>query len=98
MLFNGDLRPGVRPEEAKDRLAHLFQVDYGTLEDLFQGGGVCVVREGLNRAMAERYLAAFEAAGALCRLEACPRRSRPYRWFWSVRRFVIWAAPPGRRV
>ena len=71
MLFNGDLAPGVRPEEAKDRLAHLLQVDDETLEGLFLGvTGVCVVKEGLDRAMAERYVAAFEAAGALCRLEA----------------------------
>jgi hypothetical protein len=73
VLFSGDLKPGVRPEDAKDRLAHLFQMDYGTLEDLFLGGaGVCVVKRGLDRAMAERYVAAFDAAGALCRVEADP--------------------------
>ncbi len=92
VLFNGDLGPGVRPEDAKRRLAHLFQVDNGTLEDLFLGqAGVCVVKQALDPGMAERYLAAFEAAGALCRLEACPRRLAPHRGFRFVRRFVIWA-------
>jgi len=58
VLFNGDLTPGVRPEEAKDRLAHLLQVGDETLEDLFLGvTGVCVVKEGLGGAMADRYLA-----------------------------------------
>jgi hypothetical protein len=75
VLFSGDLKPGARPEDAKDRLTRLFQVDYGTLEDLFQGGaGGCVVKQGLDRAMAERYVAALDAAGALCRVEADPSR------------------------
>jgi hypothetical protein len=71
VLFNGDLKPGVRPEDVKDQLAHLLQVGGGTLEELLLGGvGLCVVKKGLDRAMAERYVAAFEAAGALCRVEA----------------------------
>ncbi len=76
VLFKGDLKPGVRAEDAKDRLAHLLQVDDATLEDLLWGGAeVCVVKHGLDRAMAERYVAAFEAAGALCRVEAdSPRK------------------------
>ncbi len=76
MLFKGDLKPGVRAVDAKGRLAHLLQVDDATLEDLLWGGAeVCVVKHGLDRAMAERYVAAFEAAGALCRVEAdSPRK------------------------
>ncbi len=70
VLFAGDLRPGVRIEDAKARLARLLQVDAAALEDLLSGGGkVWVVRQ-LDRAMADRYAAAFEAAGALCRIEA----------------------------
>ncbi len=71
MLFTGDLRPGVRAEDAKARLARLLQVDVATLEGVLGSKGeLCVVKQGLDRAMADRYVAAFEAAGALCRVEA----------------------------
>ena len=41
VLFTGDLKPGVRAEDAKARLARLLQVDTTALEDLFSGGERC---------------------------------------------------------
>ncbi len=71
LLFTGELKPGVHPEDAMERLARLLQLDDATLEGVLRAGGeLWVIKQGLDQAMANRYVAALEAAGARCRVEA----------------------------
>lgn len=62
-----DLGP---PEYGRDRLANLLQVGDKTLDDLLWGGAEPgVVKQGLDWAMVERGVIAFDGEGALRRVE-----------------------------
>jgi hypothetical protein len=65
-----DLGPWVPPEYGRDRLAQLLQVRDTTLGDLLWGKAEApVTKHGLDWAMVERDVTAFDAGGALSRVE-----------------------------
>lgn len=67
IFFRGDIVPGCRLEEVRDRLRQLFQVDDARLNALFSGRPT-VIRRDLSAADAERYRATLHTAGALVEL------------------------------
>lgn len=73
VVFAGQLREGVRPEEARANLARLLRIeDPARLDRLFSGKPV-VIKKGLDADQARRYEAALRQAGVVCEL----RRAAP---------------------
>ena len=69
VVFHGQVRADVAPEQARARIGQLFQVGDRQLEMLFSGRRI-VIKQGLDQAAAEKYRQAIERAGALC--DICP--------------------------
>jgi hypothetical protein len=67
-VFDGKIKAGIPLATVKAQLAQLFRVEESKLDILFRGGLV-VVKGGTDRETAEKYLAAFDRAGAVCRIE-----------------------------
>lgn len=67
VFFRGDIAPGQRLNEVRDRLRHLFQIDDARLNTLFSGRPMAIRRD-LGVDEAERYRAALREAGALVEL------------------------------
>lgn len=63
IFFRGDIVPGRRLDEVRDRLRQLFQIEDARLNALFSGRPT-VIRRDLSAADAERYRAALHDAGA----------------------------------
>ncbi|MDJ0666239.1 MAG: DUF1189 family protein [Desulfobacterales bacterium] len=79
LIFEGRVQPGHDPETVKQNLADLFGVAVAEVETLFSGDPV-VLKEGLDADTARRDQEAFEATGAVCRMEVqSPAAGR--RWF-----------------
>jgi hypothetical protein len=79
LIFEGRLQPGFDPETVKQNLAALFGVPVAEVETLFTGDPV-VLKEGLDADTARQDQEAFEATGAVCRMEA-QAPATPRRWF-----------------
>lgn len=77
LIFEGRIQPGHDPETVKQNLATLFGVAASEVETLFSGAPV-VLQEGLDAETARQDQEAFEATGAVCRMEA---QASPRRWF-----------------
>lgn len=69
IMFEGQVRPGVSPDEARLNLARLFKSEPAAVERLFSGDPVALKR-GVQYAEAERYLNALHDAGVEARIEA----------------------------
>lgn len=65
VVFHGQVRADVAPEQARARIGQLFQVGDRQLEMLFSGRRI-VIKQGLDEAAAQKYRQAIERAGALC--------------------------------
>lgn len=65
IVFQGQVRDGVTPEQARARVGQLFQVGEEQLTLLFSGRRV-VIKQGLDEAAADKYRQAIERAGAVC--------------------------------
>ncbi|SDS64236.1 hypothetical protein SAMN05216198_2413 [Halopseudomonas litoralis] len=65
VVFHGQVRADVAPEQARARIGQLFQVADRQLDMLFSGRRI-VIKQGLDQAAAEKYRQAIERAGALC--------------------------------
>ena len=65
IVFQGQVKAGVAPEQARARLGQLFQVGDQQLDTLFSGRRI-VIKQSLEAAAAERYRQAIERAGAVC--------------------------------
>ncbi|WP_150302598.1 hypothetical protein [Pseudomonas saliphila] len=74
IVFQGQVKAGVAPEQARLRLGQLFQAGDQQLDILFSGRRI-VIKQGLDQASAEKYRQAIERAGALCLVE--PMREEP---------------------
>lgn len=74
VVFHGQVRADVAPEQARARIGQLFQVGDRQLEMLFSGRRI-VIKQGLDQAAAEKYRQAIERAGALC--DICPMADSP---------------------
>jgi len=68
VVFHGQVRPEVAPEQARVRIGQLFQVGDRQLDVLFSGRRV-VIKQGLDQAAAEKYRQAIERAGAMCEIQ-----------------------------
>lgn len=87
VVFAGQLREGVRPEEARANLARLLRIeDPARLDRLFSGKPV-VIKKGLDADQARRYEAALRQAGVVCELRRAAPAASPAP-----------AAPPARAV
>ncbi|MGE3296679.1 MAG: hypothetical protein AB7I68_04935 [Porticoccaceae bacterium] len=67
VFFRGDIAPGQRLNEVRDRLRQLFGIDDARLNALFSGRPMAIRRD-LAGDEAERYRAALREAGALVEL------------------------------
>lgn len=65
VVFHGQVRADVAPEQARARIGQLFQASDRQLETLFSGRRI-VIKQGLDEAAAQKYRQAIERAGALC--------------------------------
>lgn len=74
IAFQGQVLPGVAPEQARARIGQLFQVGDEQLQVLFSGRRV-VIKQGLDAGAAEKYRQAIERAGALCHVD--PMQAEP---------------------
>lgn len=68
IVFQGQVKAGVVPEQARLRLGQLFQAGDQQLDILFSGRRI-VIKQGLDQASAEKYRQAIERAGAVCLVE-----------------------------
>lgn len=68
VVFHGQVRPDMAPEQARARIGQLFQVADRQLDMLFSGRRI-VIKQGLDQAAAEKYRQAIERAGALCEVQ-----------------------------
>lgn len=67
VFFRGDIVPGQRLHEVRERLRQLFQIDDARLNTLFSGRPMAIRRD-LGASDAERYRVALREAGALVEL------------------------------
>ncbi len=67
VFFRGDIVPGQRLNEVRDRLRQLFQIDDARLNTLFSGRPLAIRRD-LGASDAEHYRATLREAGALVEL------------------------------
>jgi len=67
VFFRGDIVPGQRLHEVRERLRQLFQIDDARLNTLFSGRPMAI-RRALGASDAERYRVALREAGALVEL------------------------------
>lgn len=70
IVFRGQVLPGRSEEAAAQALAASFKLPPDKVARFFTGQPFTVAR-GLDAEKAEKYRAAFEAAGAVCELVAC---------------------------
>lgn len=68
IVFQGQVKAGVAPEQARQRLGQLFQAGEQQLDILFSGRRI-VIKQGLDQASADKYRQAIERAGAICLVE-----------------------------
>ncbi len=68
VVFNGEVFADRDLDTVKQNLAALYEMDVSRMERLF-GGKRVVVKQDVDHAAALKYVAAFEQAGALCRIE-----------------------------
>ena len=64
LVFDGELQPGVSPEQAREAIQARFKLSSQQLERLFGSGPVTVKRD-LDASSVERYQRAFLDAGAI---------------------------------
>jgi len=69
VIFSGEPLPAVSEETLKANLAKLFKISLEEAQNLLYRGDIILKRD-LPEAEAERYLAALQNAGAVCREEA----------------------------
>jgi len=69
IIFSGEPLPTVSDETLKANLAQLFKISSEEVQHLMYCGELTLKRD-LSEAEAERYLAALQNAGAVCRKEA----------------------------
>ncbi len=68
VVFQGEILDGFEPDQVRQEFARLFGLGAERLEQLFTQGRV-ILKKGLNREEAERYIARLHRIGALARLE-----------------------------
>lgn len=68
IVFQGQVKAGVAPEQARQRLGQLFQAGEQQLDILFSGRRI-VIKQGLDQGSADKYRQAIERAGAVCLVE-----------------------------
>lgn len=73
IVFDGELVPGVSPDAVRSNLARLFKSDSAKVERLFGQGPVTIKRD-LSALEADRYMQAFQRAGARVRREPEARK------------------------
>jgi len=68
IILNGEVAPGANPDSVKEKMARHFKLSAQQVEALFSGKEQ-VVKKGVDRETAEKYQAAIENTGAVCRVE-----------------------------
>lgn len=67
VVFQGKTQPGHAPEQVREQIGRLFNASPETLNRMFSGQAI-VIKKGVDRATAEKYLQAMSKAGALVQL------------------------------
>ena len=75
IIFQG-IADGFNVEGVKERLANLFKVTPEKIDLLFTGKSV-VLKSGLDKASALRFKSILEKVGAVCRIEALEKNTKP---------------------
>ena len=79
IAVTGQLMPGAELSQVQDALAKLFKAPAEKLAPLFSGKRI-VIKQGLDEGTARKYVAAVQAAGMVCVMEAiggAPAASAP---------------------
>ncbi|HEY5720129.1 MAG TPA: hypothetical protein VIW02_07075, partial [Gammaproteobacteria bacterium] len=76
IVFNGVVRPGFDPEQARDNVAALFRTTRDKVAGLFSGSEV-VLKRGVDQATAEKYRSTLHNAGVLCRARPVAGAAQP---------------------
>jgi hypothetical protein len=76
IVVTGELVDGTYLPEVKAKLATLFKTPAEKLDPLFSGNRV-VIKKGLAAEAAEKYVAAVQAAGLICRAEEIGAEAPP---------------------
>lgn len=77
VFFRGEIVPGQRLNEVRERLRQLFQIDDARLNTLFSGRPMAIRRD-LGASDAERYRGALLEAGALVELRLLDAPDTPF--------------------
>lgn len=77
ILFSGQLRLDVTPQQAIDGFAAKFGVTTDKAQALINSGGKVVVKKGLTRHQAEKYHQALEEVGMIVSLASMQSRAQP---------------------
>lgn len=93
VFFRGDIVPGQRLQEVRDRLRQLFRIDDARLSALFSGRPMAIRRD-LGVDEAERYRAALREAGALVELRPLVAPGVPAAAGSSVQATDDWSLAP----
>lgn len=71
LIFTGELVAGCDPAQVRRDLERLFKTDAAAVARLFTGKPV-VIKKAIDEQTAQRYRAALQQAGALCRIRPVP--------------------------
>jgi len=63
-----DIKPGMQPEAVRRNFVHLFRVAPAAVDRFFKDSP-SIIKENVDRHTAEKYKAAVEKAGGVCRIE-----------------------------
>ncbi|VAW57929.1 hypothetical protein MNBD_GAMMA11-1420 [hydrothermal vent metagenome] len=89
VAFSGQIAEGADIEQVKTKVAAIFKADAAKLDQLFSGKRV-VIKKNIDQAMAGKYRAALNNAGAVCEVKSLlaePQGS-------AVEGIVVPVAPP----
>jgi len=65
VIFQGSIKPGVSPEQARASLAQLFNLPDSTRVERYFTGATLVIKSGLDSTQAEKYRQLLDSAGLL---------------------------------
>lgn len=65
VIFAGKLVAGAQLDQVQAKVAAIFKTDAAKIAHLFSGNPV-VIKKGIDQSMAQKYVAAMQAAGAIC--------------------------------
>lgn len=76
VVFEGKLMAGAQEQQVKQNIARMFKADDAKLATLFSGRKI-VIKAGLDKTTAQKYLQAMKKAGAAAQIRDAARAAEP---------------------